>query len=117
MLAKTWKAELASGYHGELQRMVNNLTLKYLLQLAANTSAAETVRGEALLKIDELKTWMTSAVSSSSSAKQKANLLFGLSQIKEFTEAPSKFQPAPAQVMPPGAPIGMGPMNFVENWK
>lgn len=117
LLAQTWKAAPVSGYHGELQRMVNNLTLKYLLQLAANTGAAESVRGEALLKVDELKAWMTSTLSSSSSAKQKASLLFGLSQIKEFNEAPSKFQPAPAQVMPPGAPIGMGPMNFVENWK
>ncbi len=117
LLAKTWKAAPIAGYHGELQRMVNNLTLKYLLQLAANVNAAESVRGEALLKIEELKTWMNTTLNSSNLPKQKANILFGLSQIKEFTEAPSKFQPAPAKVMPPGAPIGMGLMNFIEDWK
>ncbi len=114
LLAKTWKAATITGYHGELQRMVNNLTLKYLLQLAANVNASENVRGEALLKVEELKTWMNTTLSNSNSPKQKANILFGLSQIKEFSESPNKFQPAPAQVMPPGAPIGMGLMNFID---
>ena len=49
--------------------------------------------------------------------KQKANILYGLSQIKEFEESPAKFQPEPAQVMPPGAPIGMGGMDFIDDWK
>ncbi|MES2827956.1 MAG: zinc-dependent metalloprotease [Bacteroidota bacterium] len=115
LLEQTWKATPVTGYKGELQRMVNNLTLKYLLQLGANTAAAESVRGEALLKISELKDWM-SRKAGASTDKQKANILFGLSQIKEFEESPAKFQPAPAQIMPPGAPIGMGGMDFVEEW-
>ncbi|TCC94325.1 DUF5117 domain-containing protein [Pedobacter frigiditerrae] len=116
LVEKTWKATPVTGYKGELQRLVNNLTLKYLLQLAANTNAAESVRGEALLKIEELKTWMTSAVAKAA-PKQKAGILFALSQMKEFEETPSKFQPAPAQVMPPGAPIGMGGIDFIDDWK
>lgn len=116
LIAKTWKAEPVKGYKGQLQVMVNNLTLKYLLQLAANDKAAESVRGEALLEINELKSWMNSRLKEAE-AKQKANILFGLSQIKEFEESPIKFQPAPAQVMPPGAPIGMGGMDFTEDWK
>lgn len=116
LIAKTWKAEPVKGYKGQLQVMVNNLTLKYLLQLAANDKAAESVRGEALLEINELKSWMNSRLKEAE-AKQKANILFGLSQIKEFEESPIKFQPAPAQLMPPGAPIGMGGMDFTEDWK
>ncbi|WP_421945207.1 zinc-dependent metalloprotease [Pedobacter sp.] len=116
LLAKTWKAESVTGYKGQLQVMVNNLTLKYLLQLAANTRAAESVRGEALLEIVELKSWMTGKLTNAQ-PKQKANLLYGLAQIKEFEESPAKFQPSPAQVMPPGAPIGMGGMNFIDDWK
>lgn len=116
LLAKTWKATPVTGYKGELQRMVNNLALKYLLQLAANSNAAESVRGEALLKIQELKTWMNLTLEGSS-PKQKAGILFALSQIKEFEESPSKFQPAPAQIMPPGAPIGMNGINFIDDWK
>ncbi|RZK57092.1 MAG: peptidase, partial [Pedobacter sp.] len=116
LIEKTWKAKPVTGYKGELQRLVNNLTLKYLLQLAANTGAAESVRGEALLKIDELKTWMNNTLAQAA-PKQKAGILFALSQMKEFEETPSKFQPAPAQVMPPGAPIGMGGIDFIDDWK
>ncbi|WP_316830797.1 zinc-dependent metalloprotease [Pedobacter aquatilis] len=116
LVAKTWKAEPVSGYKGQLQVMVNNLTLKYLLQLAANSRASESVRGEALLEIAELKSWMNGRLREAQ-PKQKANILYGLSQIKEFEESPSKFQPEPAQVMPPGAPIGMGGMDFIDDWK
>jgi len=39
--------------------------------------------------------------------EQKANLLFGLSQIKQFESNPDKFQPAETLNMPDGSPIGM----------
>lgn len=116
LIAKTWKAAPVNGYKGQLQVMVNNLTLKYLLQLAANEKASESVRGEALLEITELKSWMSVRLKDAQ-PKQKANILYGLSQIKDFEESPAKFQPAPAQVMPPGAPIGMGGMDFIDEWE
>lgn len=106
LIGQTWKAPVLPGYKGELQVLVNNLTLKYLLTLAANTQASESVRGQALLKIDDLKKWMNTKLVSAAS-QQKANLLFGLLQITEFGKNPDKFQPAPSLEMPPGAPIGM----------
>lgn len=106
LLTSTWKAPVLLGYRGELQTLVNNITLKYLLILAANTQSSESVRGQALLKINDLKHWMTAKVTGAA-AKQKAALLFGLSQINEFEQFPDRFQPAPAFDMPPGAPIGM----------
>lgn len=116
LIARTWKATQQKGYSGELQIMVNNLTLKYLLQLAASTSAPENVRGEALLEVQELEQWMFGAMANTTIAKQKANILFGLSQIKDFKESPAKFQPTPAQVMPAGAPIGMSGMDFLNDY-
>lgn len=107
MIAQTWKAPQPAGYKGELQRMVNNQTLKQLLTLAASTQAPENVRSIALLKIDELKKWMQ-ASQRTVAAMQKANLLYGLSQIKLFEDNPDKFQPAQPLVMPDGSPIGMG---------
>jgi len=115
LITRTWKADPLKGYQGELQRMVNNLTLKYLLQLGAGSSASDGVKGEALLKIQDLEQWMNGALSNSANNKQRANILFGLSQIREFKESPAKFQPAPAQVMPPGAPIGLGGMDFLND--
>ncbi|UKT65692.1 zinc-dependent metalloprotease [Pedobacter mucosus] len=116
LIEKTWKAKQQGGYNGQLQILVNNLTLKYLLQLAANADASESVRGEALLKVQELEQWITGSMSNTTLAKQKANLLFGLSQIKDFKESPSKFQPVPAQIMPAGAPIGMNGLDFLNDY-
>ena len=106
LVAQTWKAPQAAGYKGELQRLVNNLTLKQILTLAATTAAPESVRGIALLQVDELKKWMQTALNTATDSR-KANLLFGLSQISQFEKNPDKFQPAPVLSMPDGSPIGM----------
>lgn len=111
LIDKTWKAEPLAGYPGEMQVLVNNLTLKYLLVMAADTRNAENVRGEALLKIHELEEWMTKSLTGADD-KRKASIYYGLSQIEEFEKTPDKFQPEPALEMPPGAPIGMGGLDF-----
>lgn len=106
LVTQTWKAPQQVGYKGELQRLVNSLTLKQLLTLAATTSAPESVRGITLLQISELRKWMNKAVLTAAD-DQKANFLFGLSQISEFEKNPDKFQPAEPLNMPDGSPIGM----------
>jgi hypothetical protein len=104
LIAQTWKAPQQTGYRGELQALVNNLVLKQLLTLAANTDAPETVRGKVLLAVDGLRRWMNSLLLSAS-GDQRANILFGLSQINAFDKNPEKFKPAPVLVMPDGSPI------------
>ncbi len=106
LVAQTWKSPQQTGYKGEVQRLVNNLTLKQLLTLAANTRAPESVRGIALVQIDELKKWMNKTALTAGN-EQRANLLFGLSQIGQFEKTPDKFQPAETLAMPDGSPIGM----------
>ncbi|MFC6225296.1 zinc-dependent metalloprotease [Hymenobacter artigasi] len=113
LLARTWQAAPAPGYAGALQTVVNNLTLKYLLQLAASPRAAASVRGEALLQIDDLQRWMRSQTKNATPT-QKANLLFGLAQIDQFWSEPGKFIPPPTATMPPGAPIGMLGLHFLD---
>ncbi|WP_342646367.1 zinc-dependent metalloprotease [Mucilaginibacter sp. CSA2-8R] len=112
---KTWKAPAVNGYHGELQTMVNNLTLEYLLQLAANNRASKIVRGQALLKVNELKDWLTAKMPSAE-ATQKANMYYALAQIEDFKANPEKYQTEPAVEMPPGAPIGMPGMSFLDDF-
>ena len=113
LLAHTWKAAPAAGYAGALQTVVNNLALKHLLQLAADARAAASVRGQALLAVDELQAWMRTAARKAA-APQRASLLFGLSQIERFRADPGKFVAPPAAAMPPGAPIGMPEMDFLD---
>ena len=112
LFEKTWKTAPVTGYKAELQTMVNNVSLKYLLTLAADTKAPENVRGEALLKVDEWGKWMKTKMATAA-PKQKANILFGLAQIDSFNKNPDKFQPASPLDMPPGAPI-MGHMDFMD---
>ncbi|MDB5090692.1 MAG: peptidase [Mucilaginibacter sp.] len=107
LIVLTWKTPQQGGYKGELQRLVNNLTLRQLLTLAANEKAPESVRGIALMEIDELRKWMIISVSSAS-GNTKANLIFGLSQISAFEKDPARFKPAAAVAMPDGSPIGEG---------
>ena len=111
LIERTWKAPLKPGMKGELQVLVDNLTLKQLLALAANPKNAENVRGEALLAITDLATWMGPQVINAE-PRWKAALYFGLSQINEFTKNPDKFIPQSAVEMPPGAPIGMPDNEF-----
>ena len=105
LIAQTWKAAQPAGYKGELQRLVNNLTLKQLLTLAATAEAPESVRGIALMEIDGLKKWMHSVVTAKQD-NEKASILFGLSQISEFEKNPDMFKPVKALNMPDGSPIG-----------
>ncbi|GAB3320462.1 zinc-dependent metalloprotease [Hymenobacter humi] len=113
LLANTWRARPETGYAGALQTVVNNLTLQHLLQLAANPRAAASVRGQSLVAIEGLEKWMRTQAKRSKGAQQ-ANVLFGLSQIEQFRAEPNKFTPAPAVEMPPGAPIGMPSMDFID---
>ncbi|TXK38147.1 DUF5117 domain-containing protein [Pontibacter qinzhouensis] len=114
LIESTWKAPMQTGYHGQLQTMVNNLTMKHLLALAANSKAPENARGQALLKVEELREWLNSNMATAQ-ANQKANMLFALSQIEGFRAEPNKFEPGPQFTMPPGAPIGMPGMDFLDD--
>jgi hypothetical protein len=111
LIDKTWKTPLQPGFKGELQVLVDNLTLKHLLGLAADPKNAENVRGEALLAITDLSTWMGLQLVSAE-PRWKAALYFALSQVNDFSKNPDKFVPQPALEMPPGAPIGMPDDEF-----
>ena len=111
LAGQTWRKGLPAGYKGELQLVVDNLMLKRLLSLAADPRNAENVRGEAMLTITDLATWMGLQVLSAQ-GKWKGALYFALGQIAEFNKEPNKFVIEPALGMPPGAPIGMPDDEF-----
>ena len=113
LLDKTWGAPLQPGYAGALQTMVNNLVLTHLLKLAADADASEIVRGQALLKLAGLKQLLNGKLSDGSD-EEKANALFGISQIEDFQRNPNKYASVPAISMPPGAPI-MPNIDFLKH--
>jgi hypothetical protein len=111
LVARTWKAPMPAGYRGELQLLVDNLTLKRILALAADPRHADNVRAEGLVAVDELKGWMEGQVGGAT-GKWKGALLLGLEQIGEFGKDAGKFVIEPSVEMPPGAPIGMPGMDW-----
>ncbi len=111
LIARTWKAPVPAGYPGELHLLVNDLTLKRLLALAADPRHAENVRAEGLVAVDELKSWMETQAAGAT-GKWKGALLLGLEQIGEFQKDAGKFVLETSVEMPPGAPIGMPDMDW-----
>ena len=106
LLAATWRARPETGYPGELQRLVQLLTLRQLLALAAAPQAPSGVKALAALKVDELKTQLQKSQKSARDESQRATALAALRTIGQFEDNPEKFQPAPALPMPDGSPIG-----------
>jgi hypothetical protein len=102
LLDATWKAAAPDGYHGEIRRVVNMITLYYLMNLAANDKAAYQVRAISYQKLDQLKNWLKGQ------QKVDAHYLYALSEIVRFQENPKEIRLTLPLDPPPGAPIGCG---------
>ncbi|RSK33102.1 zinc-dependent metalloprotease [Hymenobacter metallilatus] len=105
LLAATWDAKPETGYPGELQRLVQMLTLQKLLALAAAPQAPVGVKALAALKVEDLKKQLQKDQKAKEESR-RATSLAALRTIRQFEDNPEKFQPAPALPMPDGAPIG-----------
>ena len=76
------------------------------LTLAGDEAVPEQVRGIALLKMDELKKWLSSQESAQKDPATQAEFFFAQNQITHFEENPAHTRVvAPAQP-PAGDPIG-----------
>ena len=107
ILASTWKAPVAAGYPGEIQRTVDMVVLGDLMSLAANERALNQVRAMATWKLDQLKTWVTAQSRITTDQNHRAFLFYSLEQIKRFQDDPKKMNLTPPQAPPDGQPIGM----------
>jgi hypothetical protein len=106
VLTATWKAPVATGYAGELQRTVSTVVLTNLMSLAANDRAPNEVRAIASLKLDQLKTWLATQRRLTSDENQLAFVAYSFDQIKRFQEDPKKMNLTKPQAPPDGQPIG-----------
>ncbi len=106
MFSSTWLTNHGSGYHAELQRVVDNVLLYHLMSLANNNAASSQVRAIATLKISELKDWLMNKVKQTKDEDQKAHFTFALSQIKMFEQDPKQLNLTKPVDPPDGPPIG-----------
>ncbi len=102
----TIKASARTGYDGLLQMTVNHTVINNLIRLVMNNSASAQARAVANFKLDQIKSWLSEKVKSTTNESWKAHYAYELSLINSFHENPEKYQPENLLSAPPGAPIG-----------
>lgn len=102
----TFKSAPKSGYEDLLQMTVNHAVLNNLIKLNQNNNASSQARAVALLKIDQLKTWLTEKARTTTNERWKAHYLYELELINSFRENPEKYEAENLLAPPPGQPIG-----------
>ena len=111
LMKSTWEADRRSGYEGELQRLVQQLVVNHLIQLAANESVSGQVRALATLELTQLKRQILG--DSGLDDSWRAHRQFALAQIKRLEDHPEEIKVAPPLPTPDGSPIGQSEMKFV----
>jgi hypothetical protein len=106
MINSTFKAAGKQGYEAQLQMTINHALLNNLIKLNLNTNASAQARAIALLKIDQLKTWLTEKVRTTTSENWKAHYAFELDAIASFRSNPKDYKTENFLQAPPGQPIG-----------
>lgn len=104
ILAATWKSPHASGYAGEVTRVVDAVVLHDLIVLAANDRASTQVRAIATLTLHQFKAWLSSA------SPDQAHAFFALKEIEQQLDLTPPAEP------PDGPPIGSWE-DSDENWQ
>lgn len=102
LLSTTWKAPRLKGLQGMIQQQNQQLVLTYLLAVSVNDDASFSTKAQMLKAIDEVKTFTSAQLKTTTNAPNKGYLLLTLERIK----APEKAKPTLHEPPPPGAPIG-----------
>jgi len=109
LLAATWKAPTQQqSYKAEVQRTVNAAVLQSLMRLAQDDDASAQTRATALLRLDNLRTWLDGKRKSLKDDATKAAFLLASVQIAEFVKNPTVVVVPKPLAVPPGQPIGCG---------
>ncbi|KAA6437330.1 zinc-dependent metalloprotease [Rufibacter glacialis] len=107
IIDQTWNAKRASGLEGQTQLLTQQLVLTHLMALSQDENAAYSVRGTALLHLNQLEKH-AKKLAKSSDEGVKANALLALNRLLKPVEA----KPQLHKDLPPGAPIGsMAPIG------
>lgn len=106
LVTATFKATPKVGYEAQLQMTSNHALLTNLIKLTMNTNASSQARAIALLKIDQLKLWLTEKSKTATTESWKAHYGFELESINSFKTNPLEYKAENFLPAPPGQPIG-----------
>ncbi len=100
--------EFTDPYQTELQRIVDLLVIKHLLQLSASTEAYGQASAIAYQEVENFHVWLQMEYGDAKDQTRQAHLLKAINEISMFKKDPSKWKPEPSPKMPDGSPIGCG---------
>ena len=103
LINNTFKKNQTDNYKAELQNTINYVALKYLFNLAANTSTYPQVNAIAFYKLNQLASYLKSQKAEGVQLMYNANMR---AKIYRFMEEPSEFKLVKAPKIPEGSPIG-----------
>ncbi len=93
----------------EIRRQVQQLYLDRLFALAMSDATTGIVKGNVLLKINNLEIELKERLIVATNVDEQANLTYLSYQMSRFREKPETFKAAPSSLgLPPGQPIGCG---------
>lgn len=100
------KSAPAKGYDAAVQITVSNVFVTHLLKLATDENASPQVRSVALLKANQLKSWLVSRAEGTADEAWKAHYAAAAEQISNVQKSPSGTARSKDLTVPPGQPIG-----------
>jgi hypothetical protein len=110
VLAAAFDAAPATAYEAEVARAVQRVVIDELIGLAANAQMPQ-VRAEASLKLAQKLD--ESARLAPADEHQAAHLALLGRDIKRFLDNPENYRRPAPPVVPPGAPIGDAPFDWI----
>lgn len=112
MIVAKLKAAPLPGYEGQLQMIANHALINNLIKLTLNDNASAQARAVALLKVDQIKTWLTEKQKTVLSEEWRAHYAFETMLINQFKDDPKKYEAENLVQAPPGQPIGQEDEDF-----
>lgn len=106
LIKVSWDKKAESGYLGSVQRVVNHVVLKNMIELAASNSANAVAKAIVHKKLTDLQAKLT--------GKKDADSQYGAHLIAQYLTNPEEFEVEDAPALPPGSPIGSGGMYYCE---
>jgi len=109
LLNVTWLSnKKLNSYESDIERIVDNVVLKNLIELGNDKSALEEVNEISCMKLEYLKSKLVDKLITEKTFKEKAHLRYAINQINKFQENPELFKHSISIKIPAGQPIGTG---------
>jgi Met-zincin/Domain of unknown function (DUF5117) len=109
----TFKSTAKPGFEGAIQMSTNYALFANLAKLSLHSGASAEAKAIVILKLEQLKSWLTTKVSSDE--EWRAHYNYVIRQITLFQQNPEEFKQEDLLPAPPGMPIGDIDQEFCGN--